>query len=147
MKPCIVVRTRAETSFTSRVNRSMGKKIKLVCSDLHVGAGRLLEDGRLNLLEEFYFDDKFSEFLNYYSTGAFADAEVELILNGDIFNFLQTDYKGHFLTCITESITLDQIRRMVTGHPVFFRALRDFAAKGHEITFVVGNHDQGMLWP
>lgn len=125
----------------------MKKRIKLVVSDLHLGAGRFLQDGRLNLLEEFYFDERFSEFLHFYTTGVWADHQVEVILNGDIFNFLQTDYKGHYLTVITEDITLDQIHRIVAGHPFFFQALKDFAAKGHEITYVVGNHDQGMLWP
>jgi UDP-2,3-diacylglucosamine pyrophosphatase LpxH len=124
------------------------KRIKLVVSDLHLGLGRFLEDGRLNLLEEFYFDEKFAEFLHFYSTGDYADAEVELILNGDIFNFLQTDYKGHFLTVITESVTVDQIKRIIRGHTGFFKALREFAANpSHQVTFVVGNHDQGMLWP
>lgn len=125
----------------------MKKRIKLVVSDLHLGAGRFLEDGRLNLLEEFYFDEKFAEFLHYYTTGAWVDHHVEIILNGDIFNFLQTDYKGFFLTVITESINLDQIQRIVRGHPIFFQALREFVAKGHDVTFIVGNHDQGLLWP
>ncbi len=126
----------------------MKRKIKLVVSDLHLGAGRILEDGRLNLLEEFYFDERFAEFLHYYTTGAFADHQVEIILNGDIFNYLQTDYKGHYLTVITESMTLDQTQRIVRGHSTFFNALSDFAAKeGNEITFIVGNHDQGLLWP
>lgn len=123
------------------------KKIKLVVSDLHLGAGRILEDGRLNLLEEFYFDERFAEFLHFYTAGAWADHQVELILNGDIFNFLQTDYHGHYLTVITEGVTLDQIQRIVRGHAVFFQALREFVAKGNEVTFVVGNHDQGLLWP
>jgi UDP-2,3-diacylglucosamine pyrophosphatase LpxH len=126
----------------------MAKKLKLVCSDLHLGLGRILEDGRLNLLEEFYFDDKFAEFLHFYTSGEYADAEIELILNGDIFNFLQTDYKGHFLTVITESVTVDQMQRIARGHPTFFKALTEFCASPkRQLTFVVGNHDQGMLWP
>ncbi|MEQ1663851.1 MAG: metallophosphoesterase [Bdellovibrionales bacterium] len=125
----------------------MKNKIKLVISDLHLGAGRILEDGRLNLLEEFYFDERFSEFLHFYTTGKWADYQVEIILNGDIFNFLQTDYKGHYLTVITEQVTLDQIQRIVKGHEIFFQTLKEFVKKGHEVTFVVGNHDQGMLWP
>jgi UDP-2,3-diacylglucosamine pyrophosphatase LpxH len=124
------------------------KKIKLVVSDLHLGLGRVLENGQLNSLEEFYFDEKFIEFLHYYTTGRYADYEVELILNGDILNFLQIDYHGHYLTVITESICMDIIRRVVKGHPLFFRALKEFAAKeNHTITYVVGNHDQAMLWP
>lgn len=124
------------------------KRIKLVISDLHVGVGRTLENGQINSLEEFYFDEKFSEFLHYYTTGKYADYEVELILNGDILNFLQVDYHGHFLTVITEPICMDILKRIVKGHPVFFKAIRDFAAKpGNLVTYVVGNHDQAMLWP
>src|SRR6185437_15941471 len=124
------------------------KKIKLVVSDLHVGLGRVLENGQLNSLEEFYFDEKFVEFIHYYTTGRYADYDVEIILNGDIFNFLQVDYHGHFLTVITESISMDILQRMVKGHPLFMRALKDFAAKeNHTVTYVVGNHDQAMLWP
>ena len=124
------------------------RQLKLVISDLHIGVGRTLENGQLNFLEEFYFDEKFSEFLHYYTTGKHGEHEVELILNGDILNFLQIDYKGHSLTVITEPICMDILKRIVTGHPVFFKALRDFAAKpGNTITYVVGNHDQAMLWP
>jgi len=124
------------------------KSIKLVVSDLHLGCGTITENGQLNFLEEFYFDEKFAEFLHYHTTGKFADYNVELILNGDIFNFLQIDYRGHFLTVITESMTLEILKRIVQGHPLFFQALKEFAAKeGNVITYVVGNHDQGMLWP
>jgi UDP-2,3-diacylglucosamine pyrophosphatase LpxH len=49
---------------------------------------------------------------------------------------------------ITEPICMDILHRIVAGHPVFFKALRDFAARpGNVITYVVGNHDQAMLWP
>ncbi|MGE4132514.1 MAG: metallophosphoesterase [Bdellovibrionales bacterium] len=127
----------------------MGKKrIKLVVSDLHLGVGRTLESGQLNDMEEFYFDEKFAEFLHYYTNGKFSEHEVELVLNGDILNFLQVDYRGHYLTVITEPVTMDIMKRIVAGHPGFFKALKEFAAKpGNTITYVVGNHDQGMLWP
>lgn len=124
------------------------KRIKLVVSDLHLGCGLILENGQLNSLEEFYFDEKFAEFIHFYSTGKYAEAEIELILNGDIFNFLQIDYRGHFLTVITEDVTLEILERIVKGHPRFFKALRELGGReGNSITYVVGNHDQGMLWP
>jgi len=126
----------------------MTKKIKLVLSDLHLGLGRLLEDGRSNHLEEFYFDEKFREFVEYYTKGKYADYEIEIILNGDIFNFIQVDYKGHFLTVITEDISLEKFKNIAKGHKVFFETLKHFAADPkHSVSYVVGNHDQGMLWP
>ena len=124
------------------------KKIKLVVSDLHFGIGKSNVDGSVNLLEEFAFDDKFIEFLDFYTTNGYKKSEVELILNGDILNYLQIDYKGHFLTVITEDISLNKTKRIVEGHPRVFDALKRFAAqKGCEITYVMGNHDQDILWP
>ena len=123
-------------------------KIKLVVSDLHLGVGKYLAGGEINALEEFYYDDRFSEFLSYYTSGDYADVEVELILNGDILNFLQVDFRGHHLSVITESISLEKLKNIVAGHPVFFQALRKFAADlKHTVTYVVGNHDQCMMWP
>src|SRR4051812_48585500 len=124
------------------------KKIKLVVSDFHLGKGHILPDGSLNIYEEFYYDDKFIEFLEYYSTGDFSGVEVELIINGDFFNLLQTDYKGHHTTVLTESIDLYKIQTIIAGHKLVFDALRKFAATpNRKITYIVGNHDQGMLWP
>lgn len=124
------------------------KKIKLVVSDLHLGKGRILENGGINSLEEFYFGEKLVEFFHYYSTGIYNDYEVELIINGDFLNFLQVDYKGHFLTVVTEQIALDVLKSIVLGHPKVFKALADFAGKpDNTVTYVVGNHDQAMLWP
>ncbi len=107
-----------------------------------------MPDGATNSLEEFYFDEKLVEFLHYYSSGEYRDSEVELIINGDFLNFLQVDYRGHFLTVITESVSYEKIRNIVAGHPEVFKALREFARlDGRSITYVVGNHDQCMLWP
>ena len=124
------------------------KKIKLVVSDMHLGLGKSLENGHINPFEEFYYDDKFVEFVDFYTSGKFKDCEVELIFNGDILNFLQVDYKGHYLTVITESITLEKTKNIVRGHPKFFEALKKFVSSGkNKITYIVGNHDQGILWP
>ena len=124
------------------------KKLKLIVSDLHLGVGRVLKSGQINSLEEFYFDEKFVEFLHFYQSGKYAETEVELILNGDILNFLQVDYRGHYLTVITEEVTKEKLIRIHKGHPKFFDALKEFAAReGNSISYVVGNHDQGMLWP
>ncbi len=124
------------------------KKLKLVVSDLHFGRGRNHENGAVNSLEEFYYDEQLSEFLTYYTSGEYAGADVELIINGDFLNFLQVDYKGHHLTVITESISVAILESIVSGHPVAFGALQRFAQDpNHKITYVVGNHDQCMLWP
>ncbi len=127
---------------------SLPSKIKLVVSDLHFGTGLIASDGSVNSFEEFYFDDKFIEFLEYHSTGNYKDIEVELILNGDILNFLQIDYKGHFIPVITEKVSVDKVNRIYEGHKRVFEALKKFASfEKRTITYIVGNHDQGMMWP
>jgi UDP-2,3-diacylglucosamine pyrophosphatase LpxH len=124
------------------------KKIKLVISDFHLGRGYILPDGSINVMEEFYHDEKLIEFLEYHSTGSFADADVEIIINGDFLNLLQTDFKGHHTTVITEGIDLYKVKAIVEGHRKVFEALKRFASlPDKRLTYVMGNHDQGMLWP
>lgn len=140
----------AETTTTSENTPEIKapKKIKVVVSDLHLGKGRVLPGGGINSLEEFYYGDKLVEFIHYYSSGAFREYEVELIINGDFLNFLQVDYRGHFLTVLTEGVCLEILKSIVEGHRHVFKAMSEFAAKpGNLITYVVGNHDQAMLWP
>ena len=123
------------------------KKIKLVVSDFHLGKGHILPDGSINIFEDFYFDEKFQEFLEFYTKGEYESADVELVINGDFLNLIQTDYKGHHTHVITENIDLYKLRTIVEGHKALFDALRKFAAMpGKRITYIVGNHDQGMLW-
>ncbi|MBC7691067.1 MAG: hypothetical protein H7222_04810 [Methylotenera sp.] len=122
-------------------------RYKLVVSDFHLGKGRYFRDGTQNILEDFIYDREFAEFLAYYRTGIFADAEVELIMNGDILNLLQIDTWGVHTHLITERSVVRAVEKIVTGHPEFFQALRRFAATpGHTLSYIVGNHDMGMLW-
>lgn len=128
-------------------NQSAPKKIKLVISDLHLGKGRQLENGTTNSLEEFYYSEKLVEFFQYYSTGAYRDYDVEIIINGDFLNFLQVDYRGHFLTVITESVALEVLKTVIRGHLNVFKAMGDFLSQpNRRITYVIGNHDQGMMF-
>ncbi|MGZ3688102.1 MAG: metallophosphoesterase, partial [Bdellovibrionota bacterium] len=123
-------------------------KYRLVVSDFHLGKGRHFRDGTQNILEDFIYDREWAEFLNFYRAGSFADAEVELILNGDILNLLQIDTWGVHTHLITERSVVRAVERIVAGHPEFFQALRRWAATpGHTISYIVGNHDSGMLWP
>ena len=126
----------------------MSAAIRLVLSDFHLGKGRFLRDGTPNAMEDFQHEDKFVEFLEYYSSKEYAEREVELIINGDFLNLLQTDYLGvnHYL--ITESKTIYIIRSIMEGHKASFDALRNFAkAKNHKIVYMIGNHDQTLLFP
>jgi UDP-2,3-diacylglucosamine pyrophosphatase LpxH len=123
------------------------KKIKLVISDFHIGKGRFLEDGTINTLEDFIYDEKFIQFLDYYSQGEFEDCNVELIINGDFLNTLQVDYAEKFPEAITERIALEKVRQIFEGHPELFDAMKRFAqVPDHSITYISGNHDPVVHW-
>lgn len=122
-------------------------KLKLVVSDFHLGKGISLQNGAYNHLEDFLADRVWCEFLNYYSTGKYKDYEIELILNGDIFNSIQVDYKGYYSPIVTESIAVEKIAEIIKGHPSFFEGLKNFASfPNHTITYIVGNHDIEFIW-
>lgn len=125
----------------------MGKKIKLVVSDFHLGKGRYLEDGSVNPLEDFFYDDKFIEFLKYYTTGEYQGSELEVIINGDFFNLLVVDF-SEYPDIITEERAVENLNKIFQGHKEVFDALALIANRlNSSVTFIVGNHDQGLLWP
>ena len=123
------------------------KKYKIVVSDFHLGKGACLSDGSVNVLEEFFADRQWEEFLNHFTEGAYKDFDVELVLNGDVFDLIKVDYRGYYSPILTEAISVEKLQSVLDGHPVFVSALKKFASyKNHKITYVVGNHDVEMMW-
>jgi UDP-2,3-diacylglucosamine pyrophosphatase LpxH len=121
--------------------------IVLVVSDFHLGKGRFLKNGQLNILEDFTLDDKFVEFTEHYSSGPYYWAKVHLVLNGDILNLIQIDVDGVFGHIVDDEHTYKQIKKIVNGHRKFFKSLKEFLAKPNkELTYVIGNHDSGMAF-
>lgn len=124
------------------------KAIKLIVSDFHLGKGKYLDSGQVNILEEFWADKSFSEFLIHYSSGEYADSDIELVFNGDIFDFLQVDYNGENITTLTENIDLHKFQNILDGHKLFFSSLKNFCKNPKaKVSYIIGNHDQSMLWP
>ncbi|RPJ69959.1 MAG: hypothetical protein EHM20_15890, partial [Alphaproteobacteria bacterium] len=104
----------------------MSSMIILVISDLHLGKGKFLKNGQLNLLEDFLEDEKFFDFCDYYSKGEFEKEEVHLVLNGDILNLIQIDVDGVYTNIIDDEVSVKSIDAIVKGHPRFFEGLRRF---------------------
>ena len=114
---------------------------------MHLGRGRVLPDGSVNILEDFVADRQFIEFLDFYGSGPFFDADVELILNGDILNLIQIDVDGVYTNIIDDEVTVKSIEAIVKGHPKFFDGLRKFIqVPNKSITYIIGNHDSGMAF-
>jgi UDP-2,3-diacylglucosamine pyrophosphatase LpxH len=123
-------------------------KIKLVVSDFHLGSGSRNADGSLNVLEDFFHDREFIEFLEHYSQGDFEKLEVELIFNGDFFNLLMIDYEEPDPEVVTELVALRRMKRIMEGHRAVMNALRYFnSLPDKKLVFVMGNHDPGILFP
>lgn len=124
----------------------MPRKYKLVISDLHIGTGQT--HGHLNPWESFGEDDKLAEFLRYYSTDYFEDEDVELIINGDFYDFLQVRVDGQFPDQVTEKIAVAKINACMDGHVKIHKALQDFIRTPHKrVTVLPGNHDFDWVFP
>jgi UDP-2,3-diacylglucosamine pyrophosphatase LpxH len=122
------------------------KLIRVVVSDLHLGTGA--QSGKLNPLEDFFEDDHFAELCAHYDAFAGADTEVELILNGDIFDLLKVKVNGTWPLEITEEIAVEKLRLALEGHPKFVTAVRRFLTRDRRrLSYLPGNHDLDMWFP
>ena len=95
-------------------------KVKLILSDFHLGTGQRFKHGGINPMEDFLHDNRFKELLEYHSSGEYASTDVELIFNGDILNLIQIDYHGHYTVVITESVSVEKLRKVMRNcyeHP------------------------------
>ena len=124
---------------------------KVVISDCHLSAGRYFE-GKFNPHEDFFFDQEMIEFFEFFSSGLYGDGadgpvSVELVINGDYFDFLNVPYLGEFEEGITEEIALVKLEAIIAGHPRVMDALRKFASKPNKkITYLIGNHDAELFF-
>ena len=120
--------------------------IRLVLSDLHLGTG--VPEGELNPLEDFYYDERFAELLEHYDKKCGDSTQIELILNGDIFDLLKVQIDGEWPTEITQEIAEQKLRLCLDGHPRFIASLRTFLAKPERrLVYLPGNHDLDMWFP
>lgn len=101
---------------------------------------------------DFFFDDDFSHFLLHLNqkTGG---VPVELILNGDIFDFdavmtLPAEPYFHVSWLEKKAGLFARPERakfkmefIIKEHPVFFEAIRDFILRGNKVILIIGNHD------
>jgi UDP-2,3-diacylglucosamine pyrophosphatase LpxH len=124
---------------------------KIVISDCHLSAGRFFE-GKFNPHEDFHFDEEMCSLFRHFSTGRYGEtpegpANVELIIDGDYFDFLNVPIKGEFEEGVTEEMAVRKIDAILAAHPKVMTALRDFASKpGKRITYLIGNHDADLAF-
>jgi hypothetical protein len=82
---------------------------------------------------------------------AFAGDAIELVHNGDLFDFDAPWVKGGTSSFDepppTEAAAVAQVERILADHPLWFRAVARLVAAGHRALFVSGNHDLELYWP
>lgn len=128
-------------------NFRKGKTV-IVLSDLHLGAGEMI-DGKRNLLEDFYFDRELVNLFKYFSQGMYEDRVVEIILNGDFLDFLATPYVNAFEdTFWSDQTAIEKLEMIREAHREVFIALNNFLKKKDKyFVYNVGNHDAEILLP
>ncbi|MBL6989256.1 MAG: metallophosphoesterase [Bacteriovoracaceae bacterium] len=119
----------------------------IVLSDLHMGAGVVVND-RKNYLEDFHYDKELIDLLEYYSSGKFYNREVELVLNGDIFDFLAVPFVQYFDDEFwSEKASIEKLKMIVEPHKDFIQALISFVSiKKKKIIYILGNHDAELIF-
>lgn len=123
------------------------EKAVIVISDLHLGAGKMI-NGKRNLLEDFHYDNKLIEFLEYYSTGEYQNMEVELVINGDFLDFLAVPYIEYFDDEFwSEKAALAKLKMIMEAHSPVLLALKKFVSyPDKKIVYIIGNHDAEFVF-
>jgi UDP-2,3-diacylglucosamine pyrophosphatase LpxH len=110
---------------------------RLVISDLHLADGIFPLDG---------FGDRQQAALLRLLSGSESAEQVELIINGDCFDFLATT-PYNLRRAIDPALALQKIEKIIAAHLPFFIALRSFLDRpGRSLTFVAGNHDPELCF-
>ncbi|MFZ5470517.1 MAG: metallophosphoesterase [Myxococcota bacterium] len=121
-------------------------KLALVLSDLHIGSGH--RKGQVNIYDDFREDARLAQLILRYTTGQHADAEVHLVLNGDIYDLLKVPVNGKFPDDITERLALTKLEQCIRGHPQVIDAFRALLKNPrNRLTYQPGNHDMELFFP
>lgn len=123
------------------------KKIILVISDLHLGAGDEF-DGRKNPLEDFFSDKELVDFFQYYSSGEYQNKEIEIVINGDFFDLLAVPFVPHFDDDYwSETAALQKLEIIINAHPEVMDSMKKFlSTKNKSLVYIIGNHDAELLF-
>lgn len=123
------------------------KKVVLVISDLHLGAGYEV-NGRRNPLEDFHSDKELVDFIHYYSSGEYQNKEVELVINGDFLDLLAVPFVPFFDDEFwSEKACLQKLDMIIKAHPEVFEELTSFLkTKNKKLLYIIGNHDAELLF-
>lgn len=117
------------------------KKEIIVMGDIELGGGTLTDD--------FISDQALSTLILSLSQ---QQHPIDLILNGDTFDFLKCPYinEGEYSypRHVTEEVSLGKLHLIEKNHSRVFNALRTFVHASHkQLYFIIGNHDHDLFFP
>ncbi|MCU0492261.1 MAG: metallophosphoesterase [Chloroflexaceae bacterium] len=133
VRPVRLVLTSHTTPSITRheINPAMRR---IIVSDLHLGAGDRLDD--------FDDDDAFAAFVQHHLLNG---EPTELILAGDIFEFLQVRLNDLDDDDWSETAAVLRLQTILDAHQTFMQALTTFVAQpANQLTVLIGNHDFEM---
>lgn len=127
----------------------------LVLSDLHLCDVEEHEDGwKAYKRAAYLFDDELAALFERHLVDPRPDVEPILVLNGDVFDFDLVDAvpdpapwpvsrseRQRGLEPTPEKAVW-KLERMLAHHPGFVRALARHLGRGHQLVYVLGNHDR-----
>lgn len=134
------------------------KEVTFGVSDLHLGEGAdsLLEDFKHhpagcpigNTVLDYVLDKDFIAFVNWIKKNC-AGKKVCLKFLGDAFDFVAVVLETKTRIMSLEDDDLEKFKKIVLGHPGFFRALRSYCESDDDfrVDFYLGNHDLALAWP
>ncbi|MDM8528004.1 hypothetical protein QUF58_07290 [Anaerolineales bacterium HSG24] len=136
----------------------MARKIKFVLSDLHLGLALSTDKAKPETVTT---KKSLVQFLQRIQTESTANQqEIELILNGDFFDFLQVPAVETYnpdeiypIECYADSSQAASLKRLeiiATQQKEVFQALTDFMHPQfpqRRVTIIKGDHDVSLFWP
>lgn len=133
----------------------------VIVSDMHLADAEPVEKKRPHWRaykhRRFFIDADFARLLDHVHSEA--QGPVELILNGDIFDFDSilgvpetrpgpVSRLSHVRGLASEEwMSRYKMERIIADHTEWFEAVAKFIAHGHRAVFVIGNHDAELHWP
>lgn len=135
--------------------------LHVVFSDMHLGAGPRLPDGRPNRVDDFKGDAQFRRIIGTLlrehpgraitltQNGDFVDMQaIPLLMPLFGLGFLGIR-RWRWKEVPTAAAALAKLELAIRAHPEVFEALRVFlrAHPDNRLRFTIGNHDQAFAWP
>ncbi|MBC7397870.1 MAG: metallophosphoesterase [Bdellovibrionales bacterium] len=134
----------------------------IIMSDLHLTDAELGQPGKSLWKRykrpKFFLDQSFRRLLKFIQSEVGNDP-VELVLNGDIFDFDSVMrlplHPGFHISWLEkkrglfpeEEKSRFKMEVILHDHAVWIEALKEFVHRGNKVVFVIGNHDVELHWP